>query len=108
MRWLTGLLIVMLAALQYPLWFGPGSWPQVWRTRAELAARLAQNQSLAERNAAMAAEVQDLKQGYGAIEERARQELGMVRKDEVYFQILDSAPAEAGGAAPDRAAGKAK
>lgn len=93
MRWLTGLLITLLLALQYPLWIGPGCWPQVWHTRRQLADQLAVDRQLAERNAAMSAEVRDLKQGVGAIEERARQELGMVRKDEVYFQILDATPA---------------
>lgn len=92
MRGLIAGLIATILTLQYALWFGHGSWPEVWSTRNQLAQQQQINDSLAQRNAAMGAEVSDLKQGLGAVEERARIELGMVEKNELYFQILDAPP----------------
>ncbi|MEQ1668239.1 MAG: cell division protein FtsB, partial [Sulfuriferula sp.] len=92
MRILTGILLGLLLLVQYPLWLGKGSWLQVWHTQAQLVQQEQVNAKLTARNAAMYAEVRDLKQGLGAIEERARNELGMVRKNEVFFQILDAPP----------------
>lgn len=92
MRILTGILLGLFLLVQYPLWLGKGSWVQVWSTQEKLAQQQQLNTQLTARNAAMYAEVHDLKQGLGAIEERARNELGMVRKNEVFFQILDTAP----------------
>ncbi len=108
MRWLTAGLIVLLLGLQYPLWLGQGSWPQVWSIRQQLVQQQAVNQSLAERNAAMGAEVSDLKQGLGAIEERARMELGMVHKTELFFQILDAPPPTSASVAPAASGGPSK
>lgn len=92
MRWLTGILLGLLLLLQYPLWLGKGSWLTVWDTQNQVAQQLQTDAKLTKRNAAMDAEVRDLKQGFGAIEERARTELGMVRKNEVFFQVLDAPP----------------
>ena len=92
MRILTGILLGLLLLVQYPLWLGKGSWVQVWNTQQQLAQQEQVNAKLTARNAAMYAEVRDLKQGLSAIEERARNELGMVRKNEVFFQILDAPP----------------
>ncbi|NOT16521.1 MAG: cell division protein FtsB [Sulfuriferula sp.] len=92
MRILTAILLGLLLLVQYPLWLGKGSWMQVWDTQRQLAQQQQTNAKLTVRNAAMYAEVRDLKQGLGAIEERARNELGMVRKNEVFFQILDVPP----------------
>ena len=92
MRWLTGILLGLLLLLQYPLWLGKGSWLKVWDTRQQVIQQQQVNAKLTTRNAAMDAEVRDLKQGLGAIEERARTELGMVRKNEVFFQVLDAPP----------------
>ncbi|MBI3145513.1 MAG: cell division protein FtsB [Pseudogulbenkiania sp.] len=89
MRWLTLVLIVLITALQWPLWFGKGSWLRVWQLDKQLQAQRAVNQTLIARNAALDAEVGDLKQGSDAIEERARNELGMIRQGEVFFQLLD-------------------
>lgn len=100
MRWVTGILLVLLVWLQYPLWLGPGNWRQVWHLREQLEQQNALDNRLAVRNEAMQAEVQDLKQGLAAVEERARMELGMVRKDEVYFQILEGPPVTTGGQEP--------
>jgi cell division protein FtsB len=78
------------------LWFGKGGWLRVWELDRQVDAQRDTNTQLAARNAALNAEVMDLKQGYDAIEERARSDLGMVKQDEVFFQILQPAPAPAG------------
>ena len=82
----------LLVLIQYPLWLGKGGWLRVWDVDRQLASQRAKNDMLQARNEALDAEVRDLKQGYEAIEERARFELGMVRKDEVFFQIVDPTP----------------
>ncbi len=106
MRWLTLFLALLIAALQYPLWLGKGSWLRVWEVDQKIAAQKEVNQSLKARNASMEAEVRDLKQGYDAIEERARSELGMIKQDEVFFQVLenDGHPARVADAAKSAAA----
>jgi cell division protein FtsB len=68
---------------------GKGSWLRVWEVDRQMQAQRETNQKLALRNAALDAEVRDLKQGLDAIEERARSELGMIKRDEIFFQILD-------------------
>ena len=88
------LLIGVIAALQYGLWLGKGSWMRGWEIDRQILAQRQTNEQLMARNTALDAEVRDLKEGVGAIEERARSELGMVRHDEIFFQILGStAPA---------------
>jgi len=89
MRWLTLILVTLIALLQYSLWLGKGSWLKVWELDQKLQAQRETNKTLQARNASLDAEVRDLKQGFDAIEERARSELGMVKKDEVFFQVLD-------------------
>lgn len=89
MRWLTLTLTIMLIALQWPLWFGKGSWLRVWQLDKQLQQQRSLNQELMTRNTALDAEVRDLKQGTDAMEERARNELGMVRDGEIFFQLLD-------------------
>ena len=89
MKLLTLALAGLIALLQYPLWLGKGSWLQVWEVDRQLTAQHETNQKLQLRNATLDAEVRDLKQGLDAIEERARSELGMVKQDEIFFQILD-------------------
>lgn len=78
--------------LQYPLWFGSGGVIAVWKLNREIAAQHAENAKLHERNNALEAEVEDLKQGSAAIEERARAELGMVKKGEVFYQVVGPPP----------------
>jgi cell division protein FtsB len=90
MRLLTLVLIVLIVAIQTPLWFGKGGWLRVWELDRQLQAQREQNEKLRARNAALDAEVRDLKQGYDAIEERARSELGMIKHDEVFFQVVES------------------
>lgn len=89
MRWLTLILILAIAALQYPLWLGKGSWLKVWEVGDKIAAQNKVNAELRARNQSLDAEVRDLKQGYDAIEERARSELGMIKNNEVFYQVLE-------------------
>ena len=89
MRTLGLVLAALLVAIQYPLWLGKGGWVRVWDVDRQLQAQRSQTEALQARNDALAAEVRDLKQGLEAVEERARFELGMVRQDEVYVQIVD-------------------
>jgi cell division protein FtsB len=77
-----------LIGLQYPLWFGKGSWMRVWELDRSLVQQREMNGKLKARNDALDAEVKDLKQGMEALEERARTELGMIRKDEVFYQVV--------------------
>ena len=91
MRFLPVALIALIVLIQYPLWFGKGSWLRVWEVDQQLAAQRDVNAKLSIRNNAMDAEVRDLKQGMEAIEERARSELGMIKKDEVFVQVLTPA-----------------
>jgi cell division protein FtsB len=88
MRFLPLALLALVVAIQYPLWLGKGSWLRVWEIDRHLTAQKEVNARLQARNKAMDAEVRDLKQGMDAIEERARSELGMVRQDETFVQVL--------------------
>jgi cell division protein FtsB len=120
LRWLALVLIALIAALQYPMWLGKGGWLQVREFDRALAAQKEANARLKLRNDALDADVRDLKTGFEAIEERARSELGMVKQDEVFFQLQrvaeqsrqDSAtirPADGSAARPIRpAAGPAE
>ncbi|HKX52758.1 MAG TPA: cell division protein FtsB [Nitrosospira sp.] len=89
MKVLTLILAALIVLLQYPLWLGKGSWLKVWEVDQQLATQLETNEKLKSRNSALDAEVRDLKQGYDAVEERARNELGMIRQDETFFQIME-------------------
>ena len=89
MKALAVILGALIVLIQYPLWMGKGGWLRVWQLENEVTNQRAKNAELAGRNAALAAEVRDLKQGSEAIEERARRELGMIRADEVFFQYVD-------------------
>lgn len=91
LRWLTLILVGLIAALQYPLWLGKGSWLKAWEVDQELSKQKLENTRLKARNSSLEAEVKDLKTGYGAIEERARSELGMLKQDEIFFQVLEEA-----------------
>lgn len=95
MKILTLIFVALIALLQYPLWLGQGSWMSVWRLNQQLAEQQEKNQVLKARNDALMAEVRDLKSGHAAIEERARSGLGMVKKDEVFYQVLENATSNA-------------
>lgn len=89
MRWLTTLLFVLLLVLQYQLWFGNNGLLRVWQLEARVTQQKEENAKLDERNKALEAEVRDLKKGIEAIEERARSDLGMIKKDETFFQVVE-------------------
>ncbi len=91
MKALTLIFITLIALLQYPLWLGKGSWLSVWKLSRQISLTQESNLALTARNQALDAEVLDLKSGRAAIEERARSELGMVKQDEVFYQVLDAA-----------------
>ncbi|HSU62576.1 MAG TPA: cell division protein FtsB [Burkholderiales bacterium] len=93
MRLLAGILGALIVLIQYPLWLGKGGWLTAWRLESRLEVERARNLQLEGRNAVLTAEVRDLKQGTEAIEERARAELGLIRGDEVFFQIEDQSAA---------------
>ena len=92
MRWLTVGLLALIALLQYPLWLGKGGWLKVWDYDRQLQQQKDVTRKLEIRNAGLDAEVRDLKQGYDAIEERARFEVGMIRQDESFVQIPEKVP----------------
>jgi len=89
MKILGAIFVALIVLIQYPLWLGKGGWLRVWEVDQQIGAQHEVNARLKARNGALDAEVRDLKQGLEAIEERARSELGMVRQDEIFFQVLD-------------------
>ena len=88
MRMLGAVLALLLLLIQWPLWLGKGSWLRVLHIEAQLQRQRQENQRLQVSNQALDAEVNDLKTGLDAIEERARSELGMIKQHEIFFQIL--------------------
>lgn len=88
MKILVVILVAMLLALQYRLWVGDGSLSEVWQLHRAVEAQRAENGRLLARNDALEAEVNDLKNGLAAIEERARSELGMIKNGETFYQII--------------------
>jgi cell division protein FtsB len=103
-RVLTYVFLALVVLVQYPLWLGKGGWLRVWDLDRQLAGQKKINDDLTRRNAGLDAEVRDLKNGLGAIEERARFELGMVKEDEVFFQVLETPAAAQATPAPAAAA----
>lgn len=89
MKTLVLILAFLLCFLQYKLWFGSGSLNEVRQLEDTRLALIDENSELAERNESLTAEVMDLKHGKDAVEERARSEMGMVRSDEYFYQIID-------------------
>ena len=92
MKLLSFILLLLIVALQYPLWFGKASWLKVMQVEQEVAAAHANNLALQDRNNKLEAEVNDLKQGLEAIEERARSDLGMIKEGEILFHIVRNNP----------------
>ncbi|TAL75758.1 MAG: cell division protein FtsB [Burkholderiaceae bacterium] len=88
MRLLFIVLVLLALAVQYPLWWGKGGWSRVHELQQKLVSQQETNEALLARNNALAAEVQDLKSGTSAVEERARGDLGMIKQGEIYVQIL--------------------
>ncbi|SEK58816.1 cell division protein FtsB [Nitrosovibrio tenuis] len=89
MKILTLILVGLIVLLQYPLWLGKGGWLRVREVDQQITTQHETNRKLQARNAALDAEVRDLKQGHEAIEERARSELGMIKQDEIFFHVLE-------------------
>ena len=89
MRISTAFFCILLVLLQYRLWFGNGSMTEVHHLEKQISQMEDKNQQLKERNLSLTAEVHDLKQGQEAIEERARSEMGMIKYDETFYQIID-------------------
>lgn len=89
MRAFVVALLIGLALIQYPLWWGKGGWLRVWEMQRQIGAQNDLNAGLRLRNAALEAEVRDLQAGTDAIEERARQELGLVSEDELFVQFVE-------------------
>ncbi len=95
MRLVVLVLAALLLLIQWPLWFGKGSWLRVAELQRQLESQRAGNGQLTARNDALVAEVASLRAGREAIEERARFQLNMVRGDEVFFQVVTGAIAPA-------------
>jgi cell division protein FtsB len=93
LRYIALILLILLIALQIKFWTGEGGKSDVWRLQERITEQKAENLKLKQRNEALSAEVQDLKSGKGAIEERARTELGLIKPGEVFYQVVEPAPA---------------
>jgi cell division protein FtsB len=94
MKWLAAALAVAIILLQYRVWLSEDGVRQVTRLRQAVAAQGAENEQLAERNRQLAAEVRDLKTGLDALEERARSDLGMISRNETFYQVVPTSPAQ--------------
>ena len=88
MKLLAISILSLIALLQYPLWLGKARWPKVLEMNQVVMEERRSNDTLQQRNTQLNAEVIDLKNGYDAIEERARNELGMIKHNEIFFQIM--------------------
>ena len=100
MKILAGILGALILLIQYPLWLGKGGWLRAWHLEQDLQKQKGHNSGLEVRNNGLTAEVQDLKQGTEAVEERARYELGLVRGDEVFFHVVEDKKVTPAPAAP--------
>jgi cell division protein FtsB len=89
MKFINTILLILLVLLQYRLWNGTGSLPDVWRLDKIKSTQINENEELTERNLSLAAEVMDLKEGLDAIEDRARSEMGMTQSGEIFYLIID-------------------
>ena len=108
-KWFAGVLLAALVLLQYRMWLSDDGVSEVLRLAQAVESQKATNDGLRERNAQLAAEVADLKDGFSALEERARSELGMIAPDETFYQVVPRAaqivaPAPSATAAPARSA----
>lgn len=99
MRPLSWILLAALVILQYPLWLGKGGWLRVSELREEIKAQKQINKTMADRNAQLLAESYDAQHGDAVIEERARFELGLIKNDEIFFQVMERTGQKPGAAA---------
>ena len=98
MRWLLAILVALLLVLQYRLWIAEGSLAEKSRLEQQVLEQNAVNEELRARNAVLEREVLELQNSNTVVEQRAREELNLVREDEVYYQFVDEAPGPTGGA----------
>lgn len=94
-RWIAIALVIVLIALQVRLWTGQGGLRDVWRLQERVTAQKADNERLKKRNETLSAEVEDLKHGEEAIQERARAELGLLKPGETFYQVVEPGSADA-------------
>jgi cell division protein FtsB len=106
MKWLAAALAVVVLLLQYRLWLSPDGMREVVQLRHAVALQRAENERLSDRNRQLAAEVRDLKTGMDALEERARSDLGMIARNETFYQVVPARPADGGRAATRTAAAR--
>ncbi|MDN7123596.1 cell division protein FtsB [Pseudidiomarina terrestris] len=92
MRLLKLFLFVLLVVLQYRLWFGKNSLPEYWHLQEDVARQEQTNQKLRQRNQVLIADIEDLREGEVALEERARNELGLIKQDETFFRLIPVKP----------------
>ena len=97
LRYAALILLALLIALEVKLWAGEGGMREVWLLQRKLSEQKDENQKLKQRNEALSAEVQDLKSGKAAIEERARAEQGLVKPGEVFYQVVEPSKADKKG-----------
>lgn len=90
MKFISAILIVLLCLLQYRLWLGKNSIPDYLEIQKQVAEQSKQNANLRQRNNLLMADISDLKMGIEAIEERARNELGLIKQGETFYRILPS------------------
>ena len=102
LRYAALILLILLIALQVKLWTGQGGMREVWRLEQRVSEQKAENAKLKTRNETLSAEVEDLKHGDEAVEERARSELGLLKPGETFYQVVEptdaaTKPADDGG-----------
>ncbi len=100
MRWLIVILLLVLVLLQFKLWFGEGGFRQVKGLEERVAAQILDNEALQRRNDELRAEVEDLRERLDAVEERARSELGLIKEDEEFYQVVPAPVEEEQGGGP--------
>jgi cell division protein FtsB len=98
LRWLLAILVALLLVLQYRLWIAEGSLAEKSRLEQQVREQNAVNEELRARNAVLEREVLELQNSNTVVEQRAREELNLVREDEVYYQFVDEAPESTGSA----------
>ena len=92
MRFVILILVALLIALQFKLWFGEGGFSEVARLELRVEQQRSQNEALLQRIAQLQAEVEDLREALEAVEERARSELGLVKPEEEFYQVIPAPP----------------
>ena len=89
MKFLTFIFVILILVLQYPLWLGKGGWLNVISLQKQIDQQLKVNELIKSENDILLAVVQDLKNGTDVIEGKARYDLGLIKKNETFFLIID-------------------